>query len=103
MLRFKNKDSQIPATPKAWHAPNGTKIAWNSAQQPWEAFVARVMAYCDANQIPRPALDWLEDYICHQMSGWACIDAAAYVARQSKPRVEAVRQGCAKCGKKKTV
>lgn len=99
MLRFKNKDS-LPATPKAWHAPNGTKIAYDSVRQTWEAFVARVMAYCDANQIPRPALDWLEDYICHQMSAWACIDAAAYVARQSKPKAEVVQVKRKCCGKK---
>lgn len=100
MLRFKNKDS-LPATPKSWTAPNGHKIPYDSVRQTWEAFVERVMQYCDANSIQRPALDVLEDHICHQVSGWACIGEKEHRARlaPSKSHLLDTPKKCGACGK----
>lgn len=103
MLKFKNRD-HLPATPKSWKAPNGTKIAYDSVRQTWEQFVSRVYQYCDANGVAKPSEDELEDHICHQMSSWACIDASAYRAHQTPPKLTntATRSvGCSSCNKRK--
>lgn len=102
MLKIKNKNS-VPATPKSWKAPSGHKIRWDSVREPWETFVHNVMSYCDRNGIPRPSLEELEDMICRQMSGWACIGDKEYAARQSPPKAGPTYSGgCSGCGKRKT-
>lgn len=99
MLRFKTYDSNIPVTPKGWRAPSGYRIAYDSVRETWQQFVGKVMAYCDANGITRPALDWLEDHICNQISSWACIEASQYAARQGvKKSISSDSTSYRKCG-----
>lgn len=103
MLKFRNRDS-LPVTPKSWTAPSGHRVAYDSVRSSWEEFVQKVMNYCDANGIERPALDALENHICEQMPSWACMEEGAYRARQSPPkpsRTEQPAKGCGACGKKR--
>lgn len=101
MLKIKNKNS-VPATPKSWSAPSGHRIRWDSVRETWEEFVKHVMDYADKNQVPRPSLEELEDLICRQMSGWACIGAKEYAANQSPPKAGPTYVGCSSCGKRRT-
>lgn len=66
-------------------------------------FVNKVMQYCDANGLDRPALDWLEDHICKQISSWACTSEENYqarVAKKDRPTTENYT-GCKACGKRR--
>lgn len=100
MQKFKNKD-HLPATPKSWTAPNGHRERFDSVRETWEAFVNRVMQYCDANGIQRPALDALEDHICGQMASWACIGEKEHRARLApdKSHLLDTPRKCGACGK----
>lgn len=77
MLRFKNRNS-IPITPKSYTMPNGRRIPFDSVRETWEDFINRVMAYADANGLERPATDAIEDSICQQVAGWACVSQEEY-------------------------
>lgn len=77
MLRLKNK-SHVPVTPKSYRFPNGRRIPWDSIRETWEDFVAKVMAYADANGFERPSLPVLEDEICQKLPGWACVPEDQY-------------------------
>lgn len=100
-LRFKNKDS-LPSTPKSWIVKEtGYKIPYDSVRSTWEVFIARVMAYYDANNLTKPSIPEIEDHICKQISSWACTSLENYQARQPRAaRTTENYSGCKSCGKK---
>jgi hypothetical protein len=99
MLRFKNPDN-LPATPKSWTTPSGHKIPFNSVQQTWGQFIARVMSYYEQNSLPLPSIAEIENHICHQISSWACMDENGVAARTTPAKqTNTPTRRCGACGK----
>lgn len=100
MLRFKNRNS-IPITPKSFTMPNGRRVPFDSVRETWEDFIRKVMAYADANGLERPALNVIEDSICQQVAGWACVPEEDYNRFVAKSAQKQTTQQSAPAPKKK--
>lgn len=101
MRRFKDV-RHLPISPKFWTAPNGRKIEWRSDRQPFEQFMAVVVEYHNANALPPPTREQVEDTLCRQMASWACVDASFHTAGLNDPVVVSSQRssGCRACGKR---
>jgi len=104
MKRIKDVNS-VSVSPKFWtDKRNGHKIEWRSAQEPFEAFLAKVYGYCEANGIPTPSRYDIEDELCRQMPSWACVGEGYHTSqplRSTGGVVVARSGGCKTCGKRR--
>lgn len=96
MMKFLQPGS-VSATPKSWRSTvNGKdyRIPWdprNSFQQ----FVATVQAFTQANNLPVPSADELEDMMCRQLPRGHCSGGDIH----RPPPIRAV-QPCSSCGRR---
>lgn len=98
--------NHVPVAPKHWKDPiNGHKIQWNSNTVPFLTFLSQISAYWQANHPdqPEPTREQIEDELCQQMAGWACVGQGYHRAASPASRASGAtgRGGCRTCGQRR--